>query len=310
MNTEVNDSRINDTYPSRQGQAPRILERIDPVVYCEKKESHSHINRSSVEHYENQGFVILRGLFSDLEISLFQKELDFLRNDPVIKESEFSISEPENNQIRSIFYIHEISPVFKKLASDSRLAGVAQFLLRDQVYVHQSRLNYKLGFRGKEFYWHSDFETWHVEDGMPQMRALSMSLMLSENLEQNGPLLVVPGSHQNFLSCQDETPDDHYKDSLRRQEYGVPSDDALTDMVDNGGIISATGKPGDLILFDCNIMHGSNSNITPYPRSSLFFVFNAMSNRVTKPFGQQNIRPEFVCSREKITPIVVTEEKS
>src|SRR3546814_10756649 len=44
-----------------------------------------------------------------------------------------------------------------------------------------SRLNYKPGFKGKEFYWHSDFETWHVEDGMPQMRALSMSILLAEN---------------------------------------------------------------------------------------------------------------------------------
>src|SRR3546814_3200003 len=58
----------------------------------------------------------------------------------------------------------------RRLAADERLAGVARFLLDDTVYIHQSRLNYKPGFQGKEFYWHSDFETWHVEDGMPRMR--------------------------------------------------------------------------------------------------------------------------------------------
>lgn len=63
-----------------------------------------------------------------------------------------------------------------------RLLDIAQFLLDDEVYIHQSRLNYKPGFRGKEFYWHSDFETWHVEDGMPRLRALSISITLTENI--------------------------------------------------------------------------------------------------------------------------------
>src|SRR3546814_19751740 len=72
-------------------------------------------------------------------------------------------------------------------------------------YIHQSRLNYKPGFKGKEFYWHSDFETWHVEDGMPRMRALSMSVLLAENTPHNGPLMLIPGSHQSFLTCVGET---------------------------------------------------------------------------------------------------------
>src|SRR5690606_14457259 len=117
-----------------------------------------------------------------------------------------------------IFAIHEQSALMHRLASDRRLAGVASFLLDDQVYVHQSRLNYKPGFKGKEFYWHSDFETWHVEDGMPRMRALSISVLLSENTVNNGPLMLIPGSHRTFLSCVGETPENHYKQSLRRQD--------------------------------------------------------------------------------------------
>src|SRR3546814_3582850 len=105
-----------------------------------------------------------------------------------------------------------------RLAADDRLAGVARFLLGDDVYVHQSRLNYKPGFVGKEFYWHSDFETWHVEDGMPQMRALSMSILLAPNTVLNGPLMIIPGSHRKYLTCVGETPEDHYRSSLKKQE--------------------------------------------------------------------------------------------
>lgn len=53
----------------------------------------------------------------------------------------------------------------------ARLLNVARQILGSEVYIHQFRANMKPGFLGKEFYWHSDFETWHVEDGMPSMRA-------------------------------------------------------------------------------------------------------------------------------------------
>ena len=181
--------------------------------------------------------------------------------------------------------------------ADARLADVARFLLNDEVYLHQSRLNYKPGFQGKEFYWHSDFETWHVEDGMPRMRALSMSVLLADNTPHNGPLMLIPGSHRSFLTCVGETPDDHYKMSLKKQEYGVPDEDSLADLAHKHGIVAPTGKPGTVILFDCNLMHGSNGNITPFPRANAFMVYNAMSNQLAAPFGPATPRPSFIAAR-------------
>jgi ectoine hydroxylase len=199
--------------------------------------------------------------------------------------------------------VHSISPVFKRLASDVRLAGIAQGLLDDDVYIHQSRLNYKPGFRGKEFYWHSDFETWHVEDGMPAMRALSMSITLTENTQHNGPLMLMPGSHKSYAVCTGETPANHFKASLKKQEYGVPEDDLLEQLASHNGVVSAVAKPGSVIIFDCNTMHGSNSNITPDPRSNVFFVYNAISNRVVQPFCDQSPRPEYIATREHVETI-------
>src|SRR5690606_32238298 len=180
---------------------------------------------------------------------------------------------------------------------------VAQFLLNDKVYIHQSRLNYKPGFEGKEFYWHSDFETWHVEDGMPRMRALSMSVLLAENTPDNGPLMLMPGSHRVFLTCIGATPDDHYRSSLKKQEYGVPDRQSLTELAHRHGITAPTGKAGTVVIFDCNTMHGSNGNITPYPRANAFFVYNAVSNRLQEPFGAQKPRPDFIAARGAPMPV-------
>ncbi|MBY4677378.1 ectoine hydroxylase [Marinobacterium arenosum] len=299
----VNSTQHNaDAYPSRGGRQPALAERKDPVVYSTNA-LECPIDYALVEQYERQGFLILENVFSEREVAAFQQELGSLLEDDGVKASEHSITEPGSGDIRSIFMVHETSLVFKKLAADPRLAGLARYLLNDQVYVHQSRLNYKPGFAGKEFYWHSDFETWHIEDGMPRMRALSISITLTENFDCNGPLMLVPGSHKSYAVCEGETPADHYKSSLKKQECGVPSNDCLSQLVEAGGIETATGKPGSIIVFDCNTMHGSNGNITPFPRSNAFFVYNALSNRVVEPFCDQPPRPEYICSRERIQPI-------
>jgi len=295
-----------DKYPSRAGRKARLEPRVDPVVYAlDPLELAAHLTPDQVAQYERDGFMILHDVFSVEEVRCFRDELDRMRRDVNLQGHDEAISEPDSGEIRSIFSVHNISPVFSRLASDARLAGIAQGLLNDGVYIHQSRLNYKPGFSGKEFYWHSDFETWHVEDGMPAMRALSMSITLTENTQNNGPLMLMPGSHKHYAVCTGKTPANHYLASLKKQEYGVPEADLLTKMAKQSGIVSALAKAGSVIIFDCNVMHGSNSNITPDPRSNVFFVYNAISNRVAEPFCEQPPRPEYVSSRrhiERITP--------
>ena len=294
---------MQDIYPSRHAKVAEFLPRLDPVVHSDWNED-APITKAQAEQFDRDGYLVLENLFSDVEVAFLQREAGKLLSDPDALEEETVISEPESREIRSIFRIHAQSQVVARLAADRRLADVARFLLGDEVYIHQSRLNYKPGFQGKEFYWHSDFETWHVEDGMPRMRALSMSVLLAENMAHNGPLMLIPGSHRSFLTCVGQTPEDHYRMSLKRQEYGVPDEDSLAELAHKHGIVAPTGKPGSVVIFDCNIMHGSNGNITPFPRANAFLVYNAVSNRLGTPFGVDKPRPEFIATRGEPQPIV------
>ena len=291
----------NDLYPSRHAATPALLPRRDPVLHGGWRED-APLSREQAELFEAQGFLVLENLFDEAEVTILQAETGRLLGDPASLDPETVISEPGSDELRSIFRIHAQSPVIARLAADARLAGLARFLLDDEVYLHQSRLNYKPGFEGKEFYWHSDFETWHTEDGMPRMRALSMSVLLAENTPNNGPLMLIPGSHRVYVGCVGRTPADHYRMSLKKQEYGVPDKDSLAELAYEKGIVAPTGKPGTVILFDCNMMHGSNGNITPFPRANAFFVYNAVSNRLQAPFGAVEPRPQFVAAR-KVAPI-------
>jgi ectoine hydroxylase len=295
---------MHDIYPSRCAAEPEMRPRQDPVVHGEWQPG-GPLSREQTEQFERHGYLVLEGLFDAAEVDALQSETARLLADPSSLDAETMITEPGSKEVRSIFAIHEQSRLMARLAADERLAGVASFLLGDEVYLHQTRLNYKPGFKGKEFYWHSDFETWHVEDGMPRMRAVSASLLLSANDEHNGPLLLIPASHRTFVTCVGETPDDHYKASLRRQDYGVPDHEALADLVAAGGLTSVTGPPGTVVFFDCNTMHGSNGNITPQPRSNVFVVYNGWSNRLVAPFGGTRPRPEFIATRDVSEPLAV-----
>jgi ectoine hydroxylase len=292
---------LEDLYPSRTRPHPERLPRRDPMVYGCLVHPQGPLSREQMEDYERNGFLFFPELLRANEVAALSEEMRRLASDPALLAREGSITEPGSGELRTIFEIHKVSPLFAELASDPRFAGVAAQLLDDEIYISQSRLNYKPGFRAKEFYWHSDFETWHVEDGMPRMRALSVSITLTENYALNGPLMVIPGSHRHFLSCVGETPEDHYKTSLKKQEYGVPDDESLRSLVEEGGIFMTTGKAGSVIVFDCNLMHGSNSNITPFPRSNAFFAYNAMSNAVVEPFGGAQPRPDFLCERRPVS---------
>ncbi|HCO60253.1 MAG TPA: ectoine hydroxylase [Porticoccaceae bacterium] len=293
-----------DRYPSRGLLKAQLVERQDPVVYGQS-DATSPLPRDQVEAYRRDGFLVLEGVFSDVEIDHLQREMARLLGDREIHAAGETITERSTDEIRSIFRVHQSSPVFEALSRDPRLVELARYLLGDAIYVHQSRLNFKPGFRGKEFYWHSDFETWHVEDGMPAMRALSMSITLTDNDCNNGPLMLIPGSHRYYAVCEGETPENHFESSLKKQQYGVPSDACLSQLVERGGIYTATSSPGSVIIFDCNTMHGSSSNITPYPRSNAFFVYNAISNRLQSPFCDRPPRPEYISARENITPLIV-----
>ncbi len=295
---------MQDFYPSRRAIEAEMRPRLDPVVHSDWTDD-APITARQAAAFDRDGYMLLENIFSDEEVAFLQRAAGGLLADPEALDSDTIVTEPQSDEIRSIFEIHRQSPVMARLASDARLAGVARFLLGDEVYIHPSRLNYQPGFKGREFYWHSDFETWHVEDGMPRMRALSMSVLLAENTPNNGPLMVIPGSHRIYLTCVGETPDNHYLSSLKRQEYGVPDEDSLAELAHAHGIVAPTGKPGTVILFDCNLMHGSNGNITPFPRANAFLVYNAVSNRLQKPFGVDKPRPWFLADRGAPEPLTV-----
>ncbi len=289
-------ARARDPYPTRHDRESILTPRLDPVVYGTAEDG--PLDQQSLDRYAETGYLVLRDVLDSAALQSAATALDGLwqRQDDG-PEDPRAVREPDSQALRSIFAVHEQDRTLADLFLSSPLTAIARQLLGDEVYLHQSRANLKPGLDGREFMWHSDFETWHSEDGMPAMRAVSCSISLTESSPYNGCLLVMPGSHKLFIGCVGETPEDHYKRSLRSQEIGVPDANCLRFMADEHGIADCAGPPGSVIFFDCNLLHGSNGNITPFDRRLLFGVFNAVSNRLEEPYGGTARRPDYIAHR-------------
>ncbi|MFE9933868.1 phytanoyl-CoA dioxygenase family protein [Streptomyces sp. NPDC005533] len=295
--TYASTRTVHDLYPTR-GSEEVLTGRVDPVVWSEPG-TPGPMWAHELESFERDGFLSVD------ELVVGAQDLPRTPHDARIGgEGREHLADPVDLEHGAHFAGVRLH--------DGPLVGQRRRVTQQPVHlvpvdvhlvdVHQSRINVKPGFGASGFYWHSDFETWHAEDGLPHMRTVSVSIALTPNHPTNGGLMIMPGSHRSFLGCAGATPKDNYKKSLQMQDAGTPSDAALTKFASACGIKLFTGKAGSATWFDCNAMHGSGDNITPFPRSNVFLVFNSVENRPSPPFAAPVRRPRYIASQD-FTPV-------
>lgn len=285
---------FTDEYPTRVIESPQIMRRHDPIVWGQK-------STRELALFESNGYLQREHALTPSTVDACMSEVERIQHDPALRTDERIVREAGSDAVRSIFDIVDLSTIVRDAVTESGAEDLAREILASEVYIHQSRLNHKPGFAGGAFYWHSDFETWHAEDGMPRPRAVSASIALTANETYNGPLMIMPGSHRCFVQCQGETPPAHHLESLVTEtpRVGVPSEELITELWDIHGVDVLTGPAGSLTVFDSNVLHASGSNITPVPRANVFVVFNSVDNRLAAPYAADAPRPAYLARRDR-----------
>jgi len=125
---------------------------------------------------------------------------------------------------------------------------------------------------------------------------MNISVFLDEVMPINGPLLLVPRSqHAGDLKAA------HDKSTTSYPLWTL-DEDTVTRLVKEGGIVAPVGKPGGVLMFHGNLVHGSSGNITPYPRKIVYLTLNAVSNYIRTP-----TRPDYIAHRD-FTPIIPVDD--
>lgn len=230
---------ILDRYNTRVTSQSVAVHRTDPVVWNPQM-------RTKYVDFEIEGFTHLDSVLDDHHVRGCLSEVRRWGEEPELHGDARIVREKGSSAVRSIFDIANLSSVVSDAIAESGAAEIAREILGSDVYIHESRLNYKPGFRGGAFYWHADFETWHAEDGMPAPRAVSASIALTDNHHFNGPLMVMAGSHRTFLQCGGSTLERYFEESLVEEipRVGVPSEKMIARIYDRRGIDVVTGAAG------------------------------------------------------------------
>lgn len=199
--TQATLTRLQDRYPTRLGHAISPVPRVESAVWGTAHDG--PLGHHDLQRFDDNGYLIRPDTVDSDQLGPVQQELErlgaALDDDPRV------IREPGGG-IRSVFAPHLLSDVVAEVVRLDTVLPIARQILGGDVYIHQARINMMPGFTGTGFYWHSDFETWHAEDGMPEIRAVSCSIALTDNYPYNGSLMLIPGSHQTFYPCVGATP--------------------------------------------------------------------------------------------------------
>jgi ectoine hydroxylase len=245
------------------------------------------LTASQLRQFDAEGWLFFPEVFSWEEVAILRDEAEAL-----YRTDRKEIRWEKSGAPRTAFAAHTYNEAFHLLAADPRLIHPVQQIFGEPVYMHQFKINAKAALGGEVWQWHQDYGTWQRDDGMPEPRAMNISVFLDEAMPINGPLMLVPRSHKHgVLAAGHDVATTSYP-------LWTLDHDMVKRLVAAGGIVTATGKPGGVLMFHANLVHGSAGNITPYPRKIVYLTLNAVSNFIRTP-----TRPDWIAHRD-FTPIV------
>lgn len=211
----------------------------------------------SKEQFEEQGYVIIRGLFSPAEV---EKMLDtFMKmhaGGPIAGCYDPVPSEEAGGDILKLFprmmHPHKVNDQVMAYMLNSNVMDVISVLLGEEALAGQSMFYFKPpGAKGQAL--HQDNFYMKVEPGT----CIAAWVALDPADEENGGLVIVPKSSQLEIQCPQEA---NPELSFTRDEVAVP---------EGMGIVPIAMQPGDVLFFNGNVIHGSypNRSTTRFRRS-------------------------------------------
>jgi ectoine hydroxylase len=241
------------------------------------------LTQEQIKLFSDQGFLFFPGLFTPPEIGTLNAELDTVLSG----HGPENVREKGSDAVRTSFGVHMYNAAFARLARHPRMVEPVKQIFDEDVYMHQFKVNAKAAFDGDVWQWHQDFGTWHVDDQMPEPRAMNVAIFLDEVNEFNGPLMFIPGSHVGgVINAQHDTQTTSYP-------LWTINPETITKLVGKGGLVAPKGPAGSMILFHSCLVHASGSNMSPWHRRTVYLSLCAVSNHI-----RQFKRPAYIAQRE------------
>src|SRR5438477_11799153 len=183
-----------------------------------------------IETFHREGWLFLPELFTEQEVALLRHEAVSIYDG-----NRAEVWREKSGAPRTAFAAHTYNEAFRLLGAHPRLIRPVEQIFGEQLYMHQFKINAKAAFTGEVWQWHQDYGTWKRDDGMPEPRAMNISVFLDEVMHVNGPLLLVPRSQNaGDLKASHDTATTSYP-------LWTLDDDTVTRLVEQGGLVAPIG---------------------------------------------------------------------
>jgi len=220
---------------------------------------------AEVETFRNDGFLLLKGLFSEVELAPLKGDLE---RDPTVGGHFFSVHDGDG--VGTHDYMSWTRHADDYVGTATRLARVvhaAEDLIGEPVYHYHSKMVRKPPHSPGKVDWHQDYGGWYQEGCLfPSM--LTCAVAVTRAPAAAGCLRMLRGSHS--LGRIDWISDETSYYSLYRPR--------LKAIQERFELVELEMETGDALFFHANVLHTSAPNTTDAPRTLMEFSYNAVSN--------------------------------
>src|SRR5215471_1771003 len=231
------------------------------------KQGMPHFGRDEIERYRRDGVIVVEEMLDDVTRRRMKQVLADLIEQArgVSTHDDVYDLEPTHSaaeaRVRRIKKPHLVHPVFAEFMRSPRLLTVLSALLGPSgVRLHGSKLNLKSSGYGSPVEWHQDWAFYpHTNDDL-----LAVGVLLDDATEENGPLLVLPGTHRG------PTYDHHGSDG-----HFCGAMDPSRDRLDYSAATPLIAPAGSCSFHHVRVVHGSAQNRSAHPRNLLLYEFAA-----------------------------------
>lgn len=214
------------------------------------------------EQFREQGFCRIEGLYRPADVAALARKTDEVtaRAAGIAEETAvFDLEEshtPADPRVRRIKRPHAVDPLFWDYACYAPLVEILKALVGPSIRLHHSKVNLKTALYGAPLEWHQD---WAFIPHSNQDMAIASVMLDAVDLD-NGPMLVIPGSHRRLLDHHD---DGWFVGAIRPESLDIAS------------AVPLVGPPGTVTLHHPLLVHGSALNRSARNRRLLFYEYAA-----------------------------------
>ena len=224
------------------------------------------LTQAQIDQYREAGYVLVEDVLETETLADLRRVTDEIVASAAGIEGHTNILDleashaPDAPRVRRIKQPHLADPFYRELAAHAGIMAALEPLIGENIRLRAGgKINMKSADYGSPVEWHQDWAFYpHTNQ-----HVLAVGILLDDMDPDNGPLMVLPGSHRGPVY-------DHHS-------HGAfcGAIDVARENLDVSGAREVHGRAGSITIHHARLVHGSGMNKSDRQRRVLFFEYAA-----------------------------------